>query len=127
MRRALRLGESAILLVLIMVLGSLVLWIVVPVAWLWVASQVQSATGSLGAGLGAALIGVVVSIALVVSLLTWLSNRHRQVRVARGHEDTGHLVLEVVMVTSAGIVLVGFATWFFLFAGTSPIPLNVSY
>jgi hypothetical protein len=127
MRRALRLGESAVLLVLIMVLGSLVLWIAVPFAWLWVASQVQATTGSLGAGLGAALLGVVVSIALVISLLTWLSNRHRQVRVARGHDDTGHLVLEVVMVTSAGIVLVGFATWFFLFAGTSPIPLNVSY
>lgn len=127
MGRVLRLGESALVLVLIMVLGSLVLWVGVPVGWLWVASQVQAATGSLGTALAIALVGVVLSIAMVVVLLTWLSNRHRSLRIARGHDDTGHLMLEVVMVVSAGLVLTVFAVWFLLFAGSSPIPLNLSY
>ena len=122
-----RLGESALVLVLIMVLGSLVLWVGVPLGWLWVASQIEASTGSLGAALLAALMGVVVSIAVVVIVLTWLSNKHRELRIARGHEDSGHLVLEVVMVTSAGVTLVGFGAWFLLFAGSSPIPVNLSY
>jgi hypothetical protein len=62
---------------------------------------------------------------LVVACLVWLSNRYRELRVARGLEDTGHFVLETVVVTSAGIALVAFAAWFLLFAGTSPIPLGI--
>ena len=108
-------------------LGSLVLWVGVPLGWLWVASQVQGSSGSLGVALVVALVGVVVSIAVVVWVLTWLSNRHRALRVARGRDDTGHLALEVVLVTSAGVVLAVFAVWFLLFAGSSPIPLNLSY
>ena len=127
MRAVLRLGESALVLVLIMVVGSLVLWLGVPLGWLWIASQVQAATGSLGVALTVALVGVVLSIAVLVALLTWLSNRHRSLRVARGRDDTGHLMLEVVMVVSAGVVLTAFAVWFLLFSGSSPIPLDLSY
>ena len=35
--------ESAALLVVIMFMGSLVLWVGVPVGWLWVGSQLQTA------------------------------------------------------------------------------------
>ncbi len=110
-----------------MFLGSLVLWVGVPLAWLWVASQVQGATGSLGAALGSAMLGVLASIAVVVSLLTWLSNKHRALRVARGRQDSGHLVLEVVIVTSAGLALALFAAWFLLLSGASPVPLDIGY
>jgi hypothetical protein len=127
MRSVLRVGESAIVLVLIMAFGSLVMWVGVPLGWLWIASQIQGATNSVGVALAAALVGVVLSIGLVIALLTRLSNLHRSLRIARGHDDTGHLVLEVVIVTSAGITLVSFAVWFLLFAGSSPIPLNLSY
>jgi hypothetical protein len=94
---------------------------------LWIASQVQSATDSLGAALGAALFGVVVSIALMIPVLNWLSNKHREVQIARGHQDTGHLVLEMVMVTSAGLAIVLFGAWFFLLSGSSPIPVDLHY
>jgi hypothetical protein len=127
MRRLLALGSSALLLGLIMFAGGLVLWIGIPLAWLWIASQIQSATDSLGAALGAALLGVVGSIALMIPVLGWLSNRHRQAQIARGHDDTGHLVLEIVMVTSAGLAVVLFGAWFFLLSGSSPIPLNLQY
>jgi hypothetical protein len=127
MRSLLRRGESALLLVAIMFGGSLLLWVGVPLAWLWIASKVQAATDSLSAGIASALFGVPISIALAVPMLTWLSAKHRELRVARGGDDLGDFVLEVVMVISAGIALVGFSIWFFLFSGSSPIPLNLGY
>jgi hypothetical protein len=126
MRTLLRLGSSALVLVLIMFLGSLVMWVGIPLGWLWVASQVQAATDSLGAALGAGMLGVLVSLAVVVPLLGWLNDQHRALRVARGHDDTGNLVLEVVIVTSAGVAVVGFSAWFLLFSGANPIPLGIN-
>jgi hypothetical protein len=127
MRRLLQTGASAFVLLLIMFFGSLVLWVGTPVAWLWVGSRVQGSTGSLAAAVGAMLLGVAVTIAALVWLLIWLSNRYRASRIARGLEDTGHFALETVLALSAGTAIVGFGVWFFLFAGTSPIPLNISF
>lgn len=126
MRGLLRLGSSAILLLAIMAGGSLLLWVGVPVGWLWIASQFQAETGSLGGAVAIAMVGTVVSIVLVVRLLSALSAAYRRLRVARGLEDTGHFALEAVMVTTAGIALLAFSAWFFLFSGSSPIPLNLS-
>jgi hypothetical protein len=39
----------------------------------------------------------------------------------------GSSALEVILVSSAGIGVVAFGIWFFLFAGTSPVPLNISF
>jgi ABC-type uncharacterized transport system permease subunit len=125
MRDLLRTGENALLIVLIMLTGSLVLWIGLPLGWLWVASQVTAATDSIGAGLGVTLFGLPISVVVMAQLLTWLSNKHRQVRLARGQEDLGHFVLEVVMVISAAVASAVLAIWFFLFSGSSPIPLQI--
>ena len=125
-RRVARAGQSAALLLAIMFCGSLVLWVGIPVGWLWVASQVQAETGSLGLALLVAMAGVLASIAAVVVLLQWLSALHREVRAARGQEDLGGFPLEVVMVCSAVTALVLFSAWFFLLSGSSPIPVNLS-
>jgi hypothetical protein len=122
-RDLVRSGESALLLVAIMLIGSLVLWIGLPLAWLWIASQIMAATGSLGAGLGVALFGMPISLVLMARLLTWLSNKHRELRIARGQEDLGHLVLETVVVISAGVGGIAFAIWFLVFSGAEPFPL----
>jgi hypothetical protein len=122
MRGLLRLGTSAVLLVGIMLAGSLVLWVGIPLAWLWIGSMIQHATDSLGAAIAAMLVGVVVSIILWVPVLGWLSDRYREARVSRGLDDTGTFALEVTMVLSAGIALVGFITWFLLFSGATPLP-----
>ncbi len=122
----LRTGAGAILVVLIMFIGSLVLWIGTPLAWLWIGSQIQGATASLGAALGVMFIGVVITIALLASLLSKLSNVYRANCQARGHGDPGHVVLEGVLVVSAGFTLAAFIVWFFLFAGASPVPLGLN-
>ncbi len=113
------------LVVLIMFIGSLVLWIGTPLLWLWIGSQIQGATSSLGAALGSMFIGVVVTIALLASLLSKLSNVYRANCRARGLTDPGHFVLEGVLVVSAGFTLAAFVVWFFFFAGTSPVPIGI--
>ncbi len=123
MRGLVRLGASALLLLAMMFVGSLGLWIGVPVAWLWIASRIQAATSSLGAAMGAAFVGVLVTIAATIPLLSWLSRTYRRQRIARGLDDTGNLALEIVMVTSAGLALAVFSAWFFLFSGASLFPL----
>jgi hypothetical protein len=125
MRDRLRTGTGAAMVVLIMFIGSFVLWVGTPLLWLGVGSQIQGATSSLGAALGAMFIGVVATIAAVSSVLVWLSNVYRANRRARGMQDPGHFVLEGVLVVSAGIALAGFAIWFFFFAGASPVPVGI--
>jgi hypothetical protein len=125
MRGLLRTGTAAMLVVLIMFIGSLGLWVGTPVLWLWIGSQIQGATSSLGAAIGASFIGVVITIAVVASLLGRLSDVYRANCRARGIADPGHVVLEGVLVVSAGVTLVGFAVWFFFFAGTSPLPIGI--
>jgi len=122
MRDALRTGAGAILVVLIMFIGSFVLWIGTPLLWLWVGSQIQGATASLGTSVGATFIGAVVTIVLLAIVLAKLSNVYRANRIARGLEDPGHVLLEVVLVVSAGISLAAFVIWFLFLAGAEPLP-----
>ncbi|HEY2770187.1 MAG TPA: hypothetical protein VGI87_06450 [Solirubrobacteraceae bacterium] len=124
-RQLLRTGAGAVLVVLIMFIGSLVLWVGTPLLWLWIGSQVQGATASLGAAIATAFAGVVVTIAFVASLLGKLSNVYRGNCIARGRADPGHVVLESVLVVSAGLTIAAFVIWFFFFAGTSPVPVGI--
>jgi hypothetical protein len=118
-------GAGGVLVVAIMVIGSIVLWAGTPLAWLWIGAQLQGATQSLGTALVAAFAGVIVSILLLASLLARLSDLYRANCVARGLDDPGHVVLEGVLVVSAGIALAAFTIWFFLFAGAAPAPVGI--
>jgi hypothetical protein len=126
MRNVLRTGTGALLVVLIMFVGSLGLWIGTPLLWLWVGSQIQGLGASLGAALLAMFVGVVLSIALMAMLLGKLSDVYRANCRARGQRDPGHFILEAVLVISAGFTMVAFAIWFLLFAGASPVPIGVN-
>jgi hypothetical protein len=125
MRALLKNGTGAVLVVLIMFIGSLGLWVGTPLLWLWVGSQIQGATESLGTALGAMFVGVIVSVTVVGSLLAKLSDVYRANRVSRGENDPGHVVLEGVLVVSAGLTLVVFVFWFFFLAGASPVPVGI--
>lgn len=125
MRALLRTGAGAVLVISIMFIGSIVLWIGTPLAWLWVASQIQGETQSLGTALLAAFVGVLVTVTALGSVLARLSDVYRANRVARGLNDPGHVMLEGVLVVSAGLTLVAFGIWFFFLAGTSPVPIGI--
>jgi uncharacterized membrane protein YbhN (UPF0104 family) len=126
-RRLLVASKTAAVLLAIMLLGSLALWVGVPVAWLWIGSQIQAETDSLGAALGAMMLGMVLSIAALVSLLTWLNGLHIELQAARGREIRGATALEQILVGSAALAVVAFVVWFFGFSGSEPIPFKISY
>src|SRR5437588_4082496 len=98
MRELLRTGVGRTLVLLIMFIGSLVLWLGTPLLWLWVGSQIQGATSSLGTALSVMFIGVVATIAFLAMVLAKLSNIYRANCRARGLDDPGHIVLEGVLV-----------------------------
>jgi hypothetical protein len=125
MREMLRTGTGAVLVILIMFIGSLVLWLGTPLLWLWVGSQIQGSTSSLGAAMGVMFLGVIATISLLAVVLARLSNIYRANCQSRGLDDPGHFVLEGVLVVSAAIGLAAFVVWFFLFAGASPVPVGI--
>jgi hypothetical protein len=110
-----------------MVAASALLWVGVPFGWLWIGSQVQAATDSLGTALLVIAAGVIVSIAAILRLLGWLNLQYAHARERRGLESYGNVTLEGVMAVSAGLALVSFCIWFFLFSGSSPVPLEIGY
>jgi hypothetical protein len=105
--------------------ASLGLWVGVPLAWLVVAGRVQGATGSLGAAVGVALVGILVSVLAAVRGLSWLAHKHAAARAARGLEDYGWAPLEGVLVVSTVLALAGFGIWFFFLSGAEPLPLGL--
>lgn len=120
MRNLLRAGASGIILVLMMLGAGLVLWIGVPVAWLYIGSRVQGSTGSIGTALAVMMVGVVISILLIVPVLGWLNRKHLELREARGLESHGATALEAVMTVSVAIAVIAFSIWFFVIAGPGP-------
>ncbi|MGH2781222.1 MAG: hypothetical protein ACRDLA_07395, partial [Thermoleophilaceae bacterium] len=107
MRDLLRAGASGLLLLLMMLGAGLVLWIGVPLGWLYLGSQVQGATGSLGTAILVMLVGVVVTIVAVMPMLGWLNRKHSELRAARGLEAHG-TALEAVMTVSVVIAVLAF-------------------
>jgi uncharacterized membrane protein YbhN (UPF0104 family) len=110
-------------LVALMLAGCLVLWIGVPLGWLWIGSQVQGSS-DLGTALMVTMTGVILSIVGVTTGLGWLNRRHEALREARDLPSSGQSVLETMLVVSGGLAVVVLVIWFLGFAGTSPIPVS---
>jgi hypothetical protein len=125
----------ALVLILLMAAGSIAMWVVVPVAWLYLGSQMQKgSTPSLGPYV-LVLVGIIVSMIVIGKLLGWLDRVYaivigvsRQQRIQapwaksmRGERGSGRerTVLDGVMAVSVGLALVAFGVWFFAFAGSS--------
>jgi len=118
--RALNYGASAVLTGVIMVGASLLLWIGVPAGWLWVGSQIEGSSGSLGTAIAVMMVGAIVSIVALAWVLGKLNRAHERLREARGATSDAPQLLEVVLVVTAAVALVAFAIWFFVFAGPGP-------
>jgi hypothetical protein len=125
----------ALMLILLMALGSVFLWIVVPVGWLWIASHItKTSAPTLGPYL-LVIFAVPVTMVIVGKLLfrtnrlyERVTGQDAEVRVQlpwhkslRDSSSSGRTttVLDVVMIASVGVALLGFGVWFFLFAGSS--------
>ncbi len=120
LRNLVRTGGSVLILVTIMLGGGLVLWVGVPVAWLYIGSRVQGSTQSVGAALAVMMVGVPVSIVTLVAGLAWLNRKHVELREARGLESEGPTPLEAIMTVSVLVALIAFVVWFFVVEGPGP-------
>ena len=128
-------GLTAGSLVVAMVLGSLVLWLAVPVAWLWLASHIDS---SLDASLKAYAV-IAIGVPATMLALFWLLRRldliHQRItgsassrRLApawrRSLSEERDLqaptsALDIILAGTAIAALLALVVWFFLFAGSS--------
>jgi hypothetical protein len=126
---------AAIFLVALMAIGSIGLWLVIPVAWIYgVSSQIESTQPTLGPYV-LILIGVPASMFIVGKLLYRLNGVYERItgqdsevrvqmpwhRSMRGERAPQRrtTVLELVMMISVAIAVVAFGIWFFFFAGSS--------
>src|SRR5918996_2623025 len=116
----LRAGASGALVLAMMLLAGLVLWVGVPLGWLYVGSLVQGASDSVGLAIFVMLAGVVASIVAVLPMLGWLNRKHLELRAARGLDTHGQTALEAVMTVSVVIAVLVFVVWFFVIVGPGP-------
>ena len=128
-------APAAVALVVLMAIGSVAMWVVNPVAWLWLASHLSdSSKVSLGPYL-LVLFGIAGTMVVCGLALSRLNRAHarltgrdrtrraplpwmRSLRAERAPTRDGG-VLEVVMVTSVSLAMLAAAIWFFGFAGSS--------
>ncbi|MGB2712512.1 MAG: hypothetical protein WBC33_13495 [Conexibacter sp.] len=131
-----RAGIAAAALIALMALGSVMIWIGLPIAWLWIASQVQGGSSEPSmAPYGLVVVGLPLSIAAVGKVLASLDRAYGRVtgrqpeerrqrawlKSMRGERivQRRYAVLDVVMVTSVSLAGMAFVVWFFFFAGSS--------
>lgn len=110
-------------MVVLMAAGCLFLWFGVPLLWLWVASQLRDDL-PLGTTLLLMMLGAIATIVCLAPGLAWLNRRHLERLAARGEPIPESSPLEVMLVVSAAVALVGFLVWFLALSGSSPVPLN---
>jgi hypothetical protein len=125
----------AIFLVALMAVGSVLMWLGVPVGLIYAASQISnSSTPSLGPYL-LVLLGLPIGMTIVGKCLGWLDRRHQRLtgggsddrrsapwlKSMRGERESTRRdsVLDKVMICSVGLALLLFGIWFFGFAGSS--------
>jgi hypothetical protein len=128
-------GIAALLLILLMAIGSIAMWIVVPVGLVYLASQLQnSSQPSLGPYL-VVIFGLPLGMIVIGKLLGRLDRYYHQVtkterdvrvqlpwmKSMRGERGSTRpfRMLNVVMVISVSLAGVAFGIWFFVFAGSS--------
>jgi hypothetical protein len=126
---------TAVALIALMAIGSVVLWLGIPAFWLWFASRlVETSQPSMGP-YAMVLVGIPLSMVAMGKLLSSLNRIYGEVtqttpvlrvrapwlRSMRGERESGRpaTVLDVVMVCSVAVALLAMAIWFFVFAGSS--------
>ena len=133
--RTIAAAPAALFLILLMAIGSVILWIGIPVGWLYLASlMVDSSQPTLGPYV-LIIFGIPITMVIFGKLLFMLDRAFERVtgrasetefrapwlKSMRGERSTKRslTVLEGVMIVSVSLALLCFGAWFFIFAGSS--------
>jgi hypothetical protein len=109
-------GSLAGLMVVAMTFLSLLCWGPIPLACLWLGSEANYLTGSVGAGILVAFAGLFALLFGTLSLLRRLDQAWILVRRAAGHDQrTG--VLGRIFAATAAVCAIGFIFWFLVIHG----------
>lgn len=122
-------------LIVLMAIGSILLWLGIPLGVLYGASKLQESSQPSMGPYVAVIVGIPLLMVIVGKGLSKLNRVYGEVmgtsrtervtlpwhRSMRGERDAGHrtTVLDVVMIFSVGLALLAFGVWFFVFAGSS--------
>ncbi len=128
-------SPPALVLVALMAVGSVLMWVGVPLGLIYVASQLSGSSNPSAGPYVLILVGLPVGMAIVGKLLGYLDRLHARLtgraqggprraawlRSLRGERTSTRRggVLDTVMIVSVGLAVVGFGIWFFGFAGSS--------
>jgi hypothetical protein len=111
-------GLAALLLISIAVV-NLSFWGPLPVAWLWVGSQVDYQSGSVSLGILVAFVGLMFTLLGGLIVMRRLDQAWILVRRAAGHDQRSG-TLSLIFVLTAAIGGTVFTVWLVLFAGLAP-------
>jgi hypothetical protein len=126
---------AALILILLMIVGSLVLWIAIPVGWIVLASHLTKTSAPTLGPYVLVIIGIPVTMFIFGRFLYRLNALYgavtgntprlrvrsawlKSMRAERGSARP-RTVLDVVMILSVCVAAVAFFIWFFFFAGSS--------
>lgn len=96
---------------------GLTMWVGVPGFWLWVGSQIEGSTNSLGLAIAVMGVGALATIIALVKVLGILNRNWYEEFVELNDRKPQRTPLEPVLVISAGLALAAFGIWFTFFAG----------
>jgi hypothetical protein len=129
---------AALGLIVVMVLGSLTLWLAVPLAWLWLASNLNKSLDPSFGAYAAVAIGIPATMLVLFTLLRRVDMVHRSLtgtgsaskpvpppwrRSMRDERDlhAPTSALDIILVATAIAAALVLVVWFAFFAG-SPLP-----
>lgn len=110
---------SAVLL--LEVLGSLMMWAPIPIAWVWVGARVYDATGSFMAGACTWFLGFSATLWVTASALARLDRIWVRLRHRAGHPRPEGVLTRVIVAT-ATLALAIFFLWFYVIGQAFVIP-----
>jgi hypothetical protein len=116
-------GSFAGTLVAAMIFLSLLCWGPIPLACLWVGSQVDYLTGSVGIGILVSFVALFVLLFGSLSLLKRLDQAWILVRRAAGHDQRTGIMGRIFGITAA-ICGLAFAFWFVVIHGPGSITMS---
>jgi ABC-type uncharacterized transport system YnjBCD permease subunit len=107
------------------VVGSILMWGPLPLAWVWIGARVYDATDSLLASGSVALLGLAVTVSLAVTALTRVDRFWVTMRRRAGHDQDQGALTQVVVV-SATVAIASFLVWYYLLSKAFIIPFMPS-
>ena len=114
-------AAAAAAVLLLEIVGALMMWGPIPVAWVWVGARVYDGTGSFMAGAVTWLVGFAATLWLVAGALARLDRIWIRLRNDAGDDRAQGAMTQVVVVT-ATFALAAFFLWFYVIGRAFVIP-----